>query len=340
MDIRVLLVTVDFHGYAGCYERALRRVASAVDVYVGLRRYDWRTRARRTLRVRGPNLVGAGRDREWAERRRFERFLRHQQLRSTFVLFVNGQQLVTRKALEEIKRRGGWAGLWMLDDLGVLDTPELDLSALDFRASFSRDQARRLSQLVGGECVYIPQGYDSNMPVQRRNHLACPIMVGAPGERRQQVVSALLARGCELELVGQGWSRATQRQPELVVSDKIVTLAQAAALYSNARPCLNVHARQPAGLNPRTFEVPGAGGLLVTDNTAVAEVFEPDHEALLWSSIEELSEKLDRACRDSPWASRIADRGMARALSEHTLERRFRELFAAWGIDAEVTATH
>lgn len=329
--MRILLCTIDFHGYVDSYAAALTRPGWRVQTYLGLRRYHFPTRVRRIAQVSIPSRFGHPRDREWSERLRFRSYLREQDLKSTLLLFVNGQQLVTTELLDYVRAKGGISGLWLLDGAHVLPTPDLDLSEFDLVASFDPVDAGTLRSRSGAPCAYVPQGFDDTVVLGARPYDPSILFIGAPSTRRQEVVQQLMSEDLDLELVGRYWPSVVHRNQHVRLVPKDVGRVSGLQMYVNARPCLNVHSSATAGVNPRTFEVTGAGGLLLTDNATIEEFFAPGNEVLLWSEPDEAVEYARRIAANPEWARQIAARGHARAVAEHSLAKRFERLLHLWG---------
>ncbi|MFZ5452853.1 MAG: glycosyltransferase family protein [Thermodesulfobacteriota bacterium] len=84
-----------------------------------------------------------------------------------------------------------------------------------------------------------------------------------------------------------------------------------------------------AAVNQRVFDVPAAGGFLITDfKEQLAEVLEPGKESVCYHHPEEIPD-LVRFYLEHPEARRqIAQRGQARVLREHTYRHRLQEMLA------------
>jgi spore maturation protein CgeB len=84
-----------------------------------------------------------------------------------------------------------------------------------------------------------------------------------------------------------------------------------------------------AAVNQRVFDVPAAGGFLLTDfKEQLAEVLEPGKESVCYHQPEEIPD-LVRFYLDHPEARRqIIERGRARILAEHTYRHRLQEMLA------------
>lgn len=93
----------------------------------------------------------------------------------------------------------------------------------------------------------------------------------------------------------------------------------------------NIHTDQTQGqsANMRLFESTGIGTCLLTDATPnIGELFEPDREVVTYASVDEAIEKAEYL-RDHPDERRaIAEAGHARAMRDHTLAERCKQIDA------------
>lgn len=83
----------------------------------------------------------------------------------------------------------------------------------------------------------------------------------------------------------------------------------------------------------RDFEVPLAGGFYLVEKTpGYEEFFSSDKEIVMWSSPDELKNKISYYLNHDKEREEIAKAGQKRALAEHTWEHRFSMLFQEIGI--------
>jgi spore maturation protein CgeB len=99
-------------------------------------------------------------------------------------------------------------------------------------------------------------------------------------------------------------------------------------IYHAAGAVLNLTSLQmPSGLNQRCYDVPAAGGFLLTDRReALAEQFDPERELVTFDSLPEMLEKWEYFRRRPDQRQEIINRGRRRVLSEHTYQRRLSEM--------------
>ena len=103
-------------------------------------------------------------------------------------------------------------------------------------------------------------------------------------------------------------------------------------IYNRAKICLNVHhAQSKRAVNPRTFEILGSGGLLLTDRRLDdIEGFEEGEGYVHYSNEAELIDKLRDALENDQKSDYIADIGHSEVLA-HTFEQRARKILGDLG---------
>ncbi len=98
-------------------------------------------------------------------------------------------------------------------------------------------------------------------------------------------------------------------------------------IYNRSRVCLNIHhVQSKKAVNPRTFEVLGSGGFLVTDRKLdEVEGFEEGEGYMFYSDDADLIDKLKAAFEDESKMRFIADIGSSEGRA-HTFEKRARTI--------------
>jgi spore maturation protein CgeB len=160
--------------------------------------------------------------------------------------------------------------------------------------------------------------------------------VGQPHGSRRQTIDQLSQRGIDVQTWGHGWEAGRLDTDAMigVFSESRINLNFSNASVRGSRwlPWRRMMP-YPDQVKGRNFEIPGCGGFQLSgDSEDLTDYFEPDREIVLFKSIDELCEAIQRYLRDSAARDSIASAGYRRTLSEHTFERRFRDIFAALGL--------
>lgn len=140
--------------------------------------------------------------------------------------------------------------------------------------------------------------------------------VGATHGDRERRVARLRARGLEIECYGHGWPAGS------VPSDAIPRIMQQSVVSLNF-----ANSRGRNQVKARTFEVPGAGGFLLTEYAPGLEThYEIGREIEVFRGEDELIEKARFYLEHPAERDAIARAGHARTLRDHTYDARVREL--------------
>ncbi len=210
--------------------------------------------------------------------------------------------------------RGGWMGT-----LGLVKGLDLSLT--------SAPEACLWFELEGCPAIFWPEASDPAifrpMDVPKKYDVS---FVGGNYGIREKVVRAIENRGVKVECYGNGWPNGripTTDVPELFASSKIIlgvgTIGHCEDFYS---------------LKLRDFDATLSGGLYLTHNNPDLHLlFEVGKEIVTYRKPEECAEKVVYYLEHSDEREAIARAGLERALSDHTLEKRFERLFRVLGLE-------
>jgi spore maturation protein CgeB len=143
--------------------------------------------------------------------------------------------------------------------------------------------------------------------------------VGAAYGRRREIVTALNGRGIKVECFGEGWSRGP------VAAEGIPIIMNRSVVSLNFSDGFK---RKPARqLKARMFEVPGAGGFLLTERAPGLEKFyKLDSEILAYQGADEMESQIRRIQECPTQRDAIAWAGHLRTKAEHTYDIRLAEV--------------
>jgi hypothetical protein len=149
--------------------------------------------------------------------------------------------------------------------------------------------------------------------------------VGACYGWRPRFIQRLRRRGIKVECFGKGWPNGSLSDEEMV------------RLYSRSRINLGFagigHSRRLMCLKNRDFEVPMSGGLYLTqDNPELKRVYDVGREIVTFTDEQDCAQKIRSLLDDPGRAAAIRAAGRARALREHTYERRWEKVFRFAGL--------
>jgi len=175
--------------------------------------------------------------------------------------------------------------------------------------------------------TYLPLAVDAN----RYRPLATPtqhhalIFVGNVSPNRAALLQQIEDR---LPLVVRGPNSSGKRFNRRQKLDS----AAINSLYNQHHMVLNINQAPNTehGANLRTFEVPAAGAVLLTQHSRDLDaLYEPGHEVLSYTSSEQLVDTYQRATADPQPLATIAAAGLKRTLAQHTFTHRAAALLRA-----------
>ena len=207
------------------------------------------------------------------------------------------------------KVNGEWWGTYGL-------IPYLDLSLT------AAPECVEWYQKEGCPASFFPEASDPDifhpMPELPKLHDVC--FVGSRYGIREKIVTGLRKSGVQVAAYGAGWEGGrldTQDVPRLFAQSKIV-LGVGTIGY-----CEDFYA-----LKMRDFDGPMSGSCYVThDNPDLRLVYEVGEEVVTYRSLGDCVEKVRWYLSHEDERERIAQAGRERALTDHTWEKRFKELF-------------
>jgi len=144
--------------------------------------------------------------------------------------------------------------------------------------------------------------------------------VGAAHGNRTRFIEDLESAGVHVECFGHGWPNGSvpAEQIPFIMRDSVISLNFA-----------NTPALKPGGsqIKARNFEVPGAGGFLLTEYVpGLEKYYMNNHEITTFSSVAELITKIKYYTENTKERDAIALAGYERTVSEHTYEQRMRSV--------------
>ncbi len=152
----------------------------------------------------------------------------------------------------------------------------------------------------------------------------------ASAKRRIEIVTALREEGIRV-VGGEEWKAYINSGHWIPPVDYLTDLC---GLYRRSRIVLNISRYQlRAGVTQRVFDVPAAGGFLLTDRTTELERYLlPGREAAVYDDLEDLKEKAAFYLAHEEERAAMALKARQRILQEHTYPERIHRIIAALGL--------
>lgn len=174
----------------------------------------------------------------------------------------------------------------------------------------------------GCPALFFPEASDPDMfhPMPELPKIYDVCFVGGRYGVREKIVNALRSAGVSVTAYGFGWEAGrleTNDVPPLFAQSKIVlgvgTIGHCEDFYA---------------LKMRDFDGPMSGSCYVThDNPDLRLVYKVGEEIVTYRSVDDCIDKVRWYLSHEDERERVAQAGRARALADHTWEKRFRDLF-------------
>lgn len=242
------------------------------------------------------------------------------------VLVTGGYHYLTVDTFEQIRERTG-AVLFGLNGVGPFDfgsKRDRHVAPRAFDLMLVNDEYRVTAwRSVGIDSVVLPfSACDPDTARLGRERVpeyeADVSFVGQPYPRRMMYLRPLADAGVDLALYGPGWED-TPLAPYHRGSAYGTDLYRA---IHSSKISVNVHHRvQLAGGNMKTFEIPVSGTMQITD-ACDPDWFAQGEEIEVVDSPVDLVERVTYYLDDDRKREAVAERGLKRAVSDHTYEKR------------------
>lgn len=192
----------------------------------------------------------------------------------------------------------------------------------DIHFSYAKKIISQLKQKFNKEAFCLPFGYNANVDCPpefiSRKYKNRVLFVGEYDHDRASYLNRLKFKG--LDIYGNlKWKTRNLLRPYIQMAYKNRPLfdneyAKAAVSSTGIINLLRQQNIAEDSHNMRTFEVPGFGGLLISQRTKEQlEYFEEDKEAIYFDDIVELKDKLEHLCKNDSLVRRIKMAGHKRA---------------------------
>ncbi len=138
--------------------------------------------------------------------------------------------------------------------------------------------------------------------------------VGTAYGKRRHWIQALRRRGVDVACFGHGWENGAISAQDIpkIIRDSVISLNLANADRGGTNQ-----------IKARTFEVPGAGGFLLTEwADGLDRYLTPGREIAVFHSLDELADQIRYYLAHPSERDGIARAGHARTCAEHTYDRR------------------
>lgn len=226
------------------------------------------------------------------------------------------------ETLEAVQQRGDAALVtWTTDDSFKFHKVSKYIGQYYDAISTTYDYRVLDYKSAGIDGVYLTQwaanSHWLNPPLPAKECQYSVSFIGASYGARAELVEKLRNQGIQVECFGFGWpngSISTEQIP-IIMRNSVISLNFSAGFLSDEGNALQIKAR--------TFEVPGAGGFLLTDGAPGMDgVYRLGQEIEVYNGFDELEQKIKYYLQQPDERDRIARGGHLRTINCHTYERR------------------
>lgn len=245
------------------------------------------------------------------------------------VLFVLMGYEVWLETLHVLREWGAVLVNWGTDDSWKYDrfarfiAPRVDVYVTTCHSALRKARRDGLSNVVLSQWAASAPMLAEPLPAAQCRHSVT--FIGSAYGDRPRWITALKRRGIEVECFGLGWPSGPvpARDVPRIIRNSVISLN-----FADAGPH-GVELRRTAGrqIKARTFEVPGAGGFLLTEHVArLDEYYEVGKEIAVFDGEDDLVAKIQHYLGHPEERDRIASAGHRRTRDDHTYDVRFRQI--------------
>lgn len=238
------------------------------------------------------------------------------------------------ETLALIRRAGAKVVFWGADDswryeqLTRYFAPEVDLWITTSHEAMKKAHAHGLGNIMLSQ--WAANNAKLQPPLPARECRFQVSFVGSSYGNRPQWIAAMAAVGIKVDCFGFGWPNGPIAAEEIprIIRESILSLnfgdsgmqMRGGKLYRSRQ------------IKARVFEVPGAGGCLLTEPADQLEAYlAPGREIEVFSGPDELAEKIRYLLAHPEYRDAMAMAGFQKIREAHTYQARFTEVLAAVG---------
>ncbi len=192
-----------------------------------------------------------------------------------------------------------------------------DSSFIDDAKKFNFPRTEYLPLAVNGNLFF-------NKNIERKNSL---VFIGSYTLKRAEFLNKV--NNIDLEIIGPKWKDLDTGNKRIKYLNKTISIDEVANYYNKYKYILNIKHEHNVtnGLNMRTFEVMACGSCLLQDYVKDVDLnFEVGKEILVYNSLEELNELIEKLNNDMSFYNKIVQNGEKAVLQRHTYKNRINEI--------------
>jgi spore maturation protein CgeB len=208
---------------------------------------------------------------------------------------------------------------WRYEQFSRLISPAFHAFTTTYPAIYARYQQDHLAHILLTQWAANGANLQPPLPGAECQYLVS--FIGTSYGQRQMWVKKLAERGIEIACFGHGWPRGPIIAAEIpqIIRSSVISLN-----FGSTPTAWRVGPfRQANQIKARTFEVPGAGGFLMTEWTdGLEQYYMPGQEIAVFKTLDELADQINYYLAHPAERDRIAWAGYERTRAEHTYDQR------------------
>lgn len=230
---------------------------------------------------------------------------------------------LVRKACNAVIINWSTDDSWKYEQFSKFVAPAFDIYATTSPDAIAKSERDGHSNFVLTQWAASAMNLAEPLPAEKCRHQIS--FVGTAYGNRTKWISRLEERGIRVECFGHGWRNGPVRSEEIprIIRESVISLnfGDSGMVMRGLVPG---RSRQ---IKARVFEVPGAGGFLMTENAEGLDHFYcVGKEIVVYEGISDLVDKIAYFLSHVEERDRIAMAGHVRTRNEHTYEARFQKL--------------
>jgi len=214
---------------------------------------------------------------------------------------------------------------WKFQQFSQFLAPHVDLHVTTDAAAVAKAGRAGLTNIVGSQWAASSARLAEPLAAAECSYDVS--FVGAAYGNRRSMISALARRGVSVACFGHGWEHGAINSSDV---DRIYRRSRISLNFADSGLQLSgskiARSRQ---IKARTFEVPGAGGMLLTEDADRLDSYlQPGQEIVTFSGVDDLALKVHHFLSRPQERDAIAHAGHMRVCRDHVYESRFNAIFA------------
>lgn len=208
---------------------------------------------------------------------------------------------------------------WKYKQFSRLVAPAFDVYATTYANAFYQAKKDGHKNFLLTQWAANPTELSEPLPAKECRYQVS--FIGSAYGNRPQRIAELKERGITVECFGHGWPHGPIAAADIprIMRESIISIN-----FSEAGPSFHGHQ-----IKARVFEVPGAGGFLLTENAeGLTDYYLPGTEIAVFDNIDDMAGTIQFYLKNPESRDKIAMAGHYRTRNEHTLDIRFKNIIA------------